>query len=264
MAKGVLYAVVALIAIEVARGDKRKTQDEEGAITALADQPFAELLLVLLAIGLAGYTLWRLRIAILGPPGESGASALVERGGSVALAVAYGGLFVYTVRFLATDPGGGTTEPDTVTKRLLDEPYGVALGHRIPGTGAALGRGRGAADLRVLLPDRSPVPQALGLAYGSLVPPAGEARPGVSAIPFILPEAGIDAFGLKFGPSVGRFNQCQESRRGQQSAKSRHIRWLSLRLSGRRWRSNTTSRSRRARTTRSWGQRSSPPLWRTS
>ena len=127
LAKGVLYGVVALIAIEVARGEERKTQDEEGAITALADQPFGELLLILLAIGLAGYTLWRLRIAILGPPGESGTGALLERGGSVALAIAYGSLFVYTVRFLTTDSGGGTTEPDTVTKRLLDEPYGVAL-----------------------------------------------------------------------------------------------------------------------------------------
>jgi hypothetical protein len=127
MAKGLLYAVVALIAIEVARGEKQKTQDEEGAITAVAEQPFGELLLVLLAIGLAGYTLWRLRIAILGPPGESGADELLERAGSIALAVAYGTLFVYTVRFLTTDSGGGTTEPDTVTKKLLDEPYGVAL-----------------------------------------------------------------------------------------------------------------------------------------
>ena len=127
LAKGLVYAVVALIAIEVARGERKKARSEEGAIEALAHQSFGELLLVLLAIGLAGYALWRLRIAILGPPGESGAHAAMERVGSVVLTVIYAGLCVYTVRFLTTDSGGGGTRPDEVTKKLLDEPYGVAL-----------------------------------------------------------------------------------------------------------------------------------------
>ena len=127
LAKGLLYLVIALIAIEVARGDRRKAQGEEGAIEALAGQPFGEILLGLLALGLAGYALWRVRIAILGPPGESGVEAQVERIGSVALALSYGALCVYTIRFLTTSRSGGSTEPDTVTKSLLDEPYGVAL-----------------------------------------------------------------------------------------------------------------------------------------
>jgi hypothetical protein len=127
LAKGLVYAVVALIAIEVARGEKKKTKSEEGAIESLAHQSFGELLLVLLAIGLAGYALWRLRIALLGPPGESGAHAALERVGSVVLAAVYAGLCIYTVRFLTTDSGGEETRPDEVTKKLLDEPYGVAL-----------------------------------------------------------------------------------------------------------------------------------------
>jgi hypothetical protein len=127
LAKGLVYAVVALIAIEVARGEKKKAKSEEGAIEAVAHQSFGEVLLVLLAIGLAGYALWRARVALLGPPGESGAHAAAERVGSVVLAVVYAGLFIYTVRFLTTDSGGGGTRPDEVTKNLLDEPYGVAL-----------------------------------------------------------------------------------------------------------------------------------------
>jgi hypothetical protein len=127
LAKGLVYAVVALIAIEVARGEKKKAKSEEGAIETLAHQSFGEVLLVLLAVGLAGYALWRARVALLGPPGESGAHAAMERIGSVVLAVVYTGLCIYTVRFLTTDSGGGGTKPDEVTKKLLDEPYGVAL-----------------------------------------------------------------------------------------------------------------------------------------
>ena len=127
IAKGLLYGVVAIIALDVALGDRKKAQPEEGAIAAISEQPFGEVLLVLLAIGLAGYVLWRLKIAIWGPPGESGPHATAERIGSVALAVTYAGLFIYTVRFLTTDHAHSETEPDSVTKSLLDEPYGVAL-----------------------------------------------------------------------------------------------------------------------------------------
>ena len=128
LAKALLYAVVALIAFEVARGERGKAKSEEGAIASLADEPFGEVLLVLLAIGLGGYALWRLRIALFGPPGESGAEAQAERLGSVALAVAYASLCLYTIRFLThSGAHGSSTEPDSVTKSLLDEPYGVAL-----------------------------------------------------------------------------------------------------------------------------------------
>ncbi len=132
VAKGLLWAVVALVAIEVARGDRRKAQGEEGAIGELARQPFGEILLIALAVGLAGYALWRVRIALLGPPGESGASAAAERVGSVVLALSYAALCLYTVRFLTqSDEGGGGSggsgDPDSVTRSLLDEPYGVAL-----------------------------------------------------------------------------------------------------------------------------------------
>ena len=126
VAKGLLYAIVALIAIELARGERRKAQSEEGAIEELAHQPFGEVLLWLLAVGLAGYALFRLRIAVLGPPGESGVHAAGERIGSMVLMVVYAGLCVYTVRFLTHSSGGGGTHPDELTRNLLDESYGVA------------------------------------------------------------------------------------------------------------------------------------------
>ncbi len=142
VAKGLLWAVVALIAIEVARGDRRKAQSEEGAILEVARQPFGEILLAVLALGLVGYALWRLRVAILGPPGESGAEAAAERVGSVVLAISYTALCFYTIRFLTKsgNSGGSSSDPDSVTRTLLDESYGVvaiiALGLVLLGVGA--------------------------------------------------------------------------------------------------------------------------------
>lgn len=126
LAKGLVYAVVALIAIEVAQGEKRKPESEEGAITYLAEQSFGETLLWLLAIGLAGYALWRAKVALFGSPTEHGGREAMERVGSVVLAALYASLCIYTVRFLTTDHAK-ETKPDDVTRKLLDEPYGVAL-----------------------------------------------------------------------------------------------------------------------------------------
>ena len=59
-AKGVLYAVVGILAVKVALGGREQSPDKDGALTTIAQQPFGRGLLVLLALGLAGYALWRL------------------------------------------------------------------------------------------------------------------------------------------------------------------------------------------------------------
>ncbi len=60
VAKGILYAVVSILAIKVALGGRGESPDREGALQAIAQQPFGKGLLVLLAFGLAGYALWQL------------------------------------------------------------------------------------------------------------------------------------------------------------------------------------------------------------
>ncbi|MGZ8783912.1 MAG: DUF1206 domain-containing protein, partial [Gaiellaceae bacterium] len=58
VAKGVIYGVVGILAIQVAVGGREKSPDKEGALSAIAEQPFGRGLLGLLALGLAGYALW--------------------------------------------------------------------------------------------------------------------------------------------------------------------------------------------------------------
>src|SRR4051812_18352549 len=72
VAKGVLYAVVAILAVKVALGGREESPDRHGALRTIAEQPFGKWLLILLAIGLAGYALWRLTQAILDRDHEGG------------------------------------------------------------------------------------------------------------------------------------------------------------------------------------------------
>ena len=65
VAKAVLYAVIGVLAIQVARGGREESPDKGGALRTIAEQPFGKGLLVLLACGLAGYALWRLAQGIL-------------------------------------------------------------------------------------------------------------------------------------------------------------------------------------------------------
>src|SRR4051812_9267970 len=58
VARGVLYAIVGILAVQLAIGTGGATTDKNGAIATIAAQPFGHVLLIVLAVGLAGYSLW--------------------------------------------------------------------------------------------------------------------------------------------------------------------------------------------------------------
>jgi len=67
VARGVVYAIVAGIAVRIAIGDGSSEQaNKQGALQAIADQPFGRGILVVLALGLAGYAVWRFSEAMTG------------------------------------------------------------------------------------------------------------------------------------------------------------------------------------------------------
>jgi hypothetical protein len=57
VAKGCLYLLVAVIAVRVAAGGGGQPEDRQGALRALADEPFGFVLIFALAAGLVGYAL---------------------------------------------------------------------------------------------------------------------------------------------------------------------------------------------------------------
>ena len=124
VAKGVLYAVIGVLAAKVALGGREESPDKGGALRTIAEQPLGRGLLGLLAAGLAGYALWRLAQAIFDRDAEGeGPKGLAKRAGHLAKGVWYGVLCGLTVSVLVGNGGGGSSEQQT-TAGVFERPFG--------------------------------------------------------------------------------------------------------------------------------------------
>jgi hypothetical protein len=127
VARGVIYAVIGLLAVKLALGDGGKTTNQKGALRTIVEQPFGKALLILTAVGLAGYAIWRLVRAALGH-GPEGADDTKERIGGLVSGLAYGALFITALSILfGSGGGGGSRGPDKATGGVLDWPAGQVL-----------------------------------------------------------------------------------------------------------------------------------------
>jgi hypothetical protein len=127
-ARGVVYGVIAILALKVALGSGGKTTDQQGALKTIAQQSFGEILLVVVAIGLFGYALWRLVRAAIGHGAEGDRDDAKERIDGVASGIGYGILFVTALGILfGSGGGGGGGGPQSTTGGVLDWPGGQIL-----------------------------------------------------------------------------------------------------------------------------------------
>jgi len=102
-AKGVVYALVGILAVQVALGDGGSTEGSRGALRSLADEPFGQVLLGLIALGLFGYVVWRAVGAFMAPEGEgTGRRVFYAVSGAV-----YAGLAIWAARLALGGGGGG-------------------------------------------------------------------------------------------------------------------------------------------------------------
>jgi hypothetical protein len=142
-ARGVVYLVIGWFAVTAARGHNRPI-DSKGALAELFDTPYGAVLLGVVALGLAGYALWRVVGAVADVDNHGTAvKGLAVRAGHLIAGGIHVALAFYCLKLLAGRGGreSGETAAHDWTEWLLDMPLGpwlvAALGIGIAGFGAS-------------------------------------------------------------------------------------------------------------------------------
>ncbi|MFJ2262033.1 DUF1206 domain-containing protein [Streptomyces sp. NPDC087844] len=124
-ARGVIYLLVGLLALQIAFGGSGKQADQGGALQEVSGKPFGEVVLWALGVGLVGMALWRLSEAVFGAAGPDGDKAK-KRVASAARAVFYGFVAYSVISFAAGAAGSGSSDGKSrdATAKAMDLPAG--------------------------------------------------------------------------------------------------------------------------------------------
>lgn len=130
VAKGASFAIVGILAIQVALGEGGKATSRQGALATIAQNGFGKLLLGVLAAGFAAYALWRFVQAFAEREDEDDSKGEAKkwgkRAGYVVRGVIYASLTYTTIKILAGSGGGQSQnqEAQKTTAGVLDWPGG--------------------------------------------------------------------------------------------------------------------------------------------
>lgn len=129
--RGIVYLVIGGLAIKLATGFGGKVTDQHGALQAISQEPFGKFLLVIVAIGLVGYALWKFIEALFDPDGVGHkAKGIVSRIGDAAAGVAYASLALGAISIVTGSGNGGKSSNASTqdwTAKLLEHPFGIVL-----------------------------------------------------------------------------------------------------------------------------------------
>jgi hypothetical protein len=139
VAYGIVHLLIGWLAVQLAFGDHSKSASAKGALSELAQQPFGEVLVWAVAVGLYFLVVWRVLEAAFGHRDVEGTDRTRKRVASGLKAAIYAALAVTATRVAVGDAGssGGSK---TMTAKLMDLPAGqwivVAVGLAIIGYAA--------------------------------------------------------------------------------------------------------------------------------
>lgn len=119
-AKGIVTILIGALALRYALGWGGGVTGPQGAIEALLDEPFGQIILAVLAAGLSGYALWMFVEAFMDPERKgTGFQGLAERVAFFVTGVGYGLLAYATVNLLLGHRGAGGPDLDDLAAGVL-------------------------------------------------------------------------------------------------------------------------------------------------
>jgi hypothetical protein len=126
---GIVYLLLAWISVQIAFGGSSQSADNSGALKELADKPFGQVLLGVMALGLFAFAVWQLILAAIGFQQEDDTKRVFKRVSAVAKAV-FGLVLGIQAATLTFSGGGGqssSSKQGDWTGKLLGQPGGKVL-----------------------------------------------------------------------------------------------------------------------------------------
>ena len=128
VAIGVVYAVIGVLAIQAARGMGGGTTDPEGALTWIVQAPLGHVLMAVLAVGLAGYAIWRFVQAIRDTENKgTSLQGLWARASYTAIGIVYLTMATSAVKLALGAPAESSDATRDWTVTLMEQPFGQWL-----------------------------------------------------------------------------------------------------------------------------------------
>lgn len=129
-AKGFVYVLIGIFAMRAAFGRGGGATDSQGVLADLLHRPFGKIILILTAVGLLGYAVWRMIQAVKDPEGEGrDAKGLIKRVGYGISSLIHAGLALQAFRLTRgqSSSSGGDSSAQDWTATLMAQPFGRYL-----------------------------------------------------------------------------------------------------------------------------------------
>jgi uncharacterized protein DUF1206 len=123
-ARGIVYLLIGLLALLVARGGHAHV-DQKGALQQVLAKPFGGFVVAAMAVGFAGYAVWRLSEAAFGVTGEG--RKVLPRIQSLVRGIIYAGLAVVAVTLLLGSRKPQSSQSREITAKVMQHPGGQWL-----------------------------------------------------------------------------------------------------------------------------------------
>ena len=140
-AKGLLYIIMGYLSFEIVIGIGGQTAGMKEVLTTIHQQsgPFGDIILILLAAGLAGHAYWRFIQSVFNADNKKiDFKNLLDRVGYFTSVILYGGLAYFSLKIMGGSGGSGSST-EGITALVLSKPFGrwliIIAGLAIGGSG---------------------------------------------------------------------------------------------------------------------------------